>query len=359
MADYQELRNQFIKELDLEPCFVDTVFATLVGNRFPGDPLWVMIVAEPGSGKTEAIRCATGMVRGDLVEWRDKLTVNTLVSHFKTAEGKPSASLLPKLANKVFIVKDFSTIFSMQPRDQQAILGQLHACYDGNYGSSSGLPNDQIYDVKFGFLGVSNLLIDHHILFFRELGDRFLYHRPVLDCTNEVLERILNDSARADARRATLGTASRHLLKQEFKIPSVDRAALDTIKTLSREVARLRCPVIRHYYRRFVEVHPTPEQPSRIALQLKKLALGLCALDIDPIPILRRIAGDSIPPVRLSILKQLGDEPVEVETLLAPSGAVRQETIHDLKLLGIIRVEGKPAKVSLAAPLELTKKGAS
>lgn len=347
--NYEEVRNEFVSTLNVEPIFVDVVFVTLVANQFQGDPLWVIIVAPAGYGKTEIIRSAIGMVEGEQTIMRESLTPRTLISHFKGGSDK-DCSLLPKLRDKVLVIKDFSTLFSINTRDRQEVMSQLHGCYDGTYGKSSGM-DDGRYDVKFGLLGASTDAIDFNDIFNKELGDRFLYFRPKLpadeNAIDKILARIWSQSHYADKRRASLGAKSRKVIKERYKQPELDEGLGVVAIKIAKELAALRRHAERNSYSRQIRLGRV-EFPSRIISQFKKAALGAEVLGIDAKNFIYRLAADSIPYTRRETLRQVASGVGSCKKLkLDMSLPLVQEITEELALLGVIRRKGNPTELSI------------
>ena len=108
---------------------VDIVVATYIANRLPGDPVWLIIIAPSSNTKTELLRSFYGHKNAYFIS---NLTPSTLVSGLKIDKG-PEPSLLPKLNDKLVVLKDFTSVLSMRSENQQEILAQLREAYDGQY----------------------------------------------------------------------------------------------------------------------------------------------------------------------------------------------------------------------------------
>ena len=74
-----------------EMAVVDVALATVLANRGGGDPVWVMLIAPPSSGKTEVLRALGGLPEAHGVS---TLTAQTFASGMK---GNARASLLHRL----------------------------------------------------------------------------------------------------------------------------------------------------------------------------------------------------------------------------------------------------------------------
>ena len=93
------------------------VAACCVAHHLAGDPLWLLILAPSGSGKTEMLRPFSG-----LAFCRDvsKLTPRTLWSGHQAVDP-----LINQLDGKVIIVKEMGTLLSLNRNAIGEVLGQL------------------------------------------------------------------------------------------------------------------------------------------------------------------------------------------------------------------------------------------
>ncbi len=81
------------------------LYGSVLANRLDGDPIWLFLVAPPGSLKTELIM---SMADAPLIVTTTSLTPHVLISGFPSAGGG-DPSLIPKLNGKVLTIKDFTT----------------------------------------------------------------------------------------------------------------------------------------------------------------------------------------------------------------------------------------------------------
>jgi hypothetical protein len=108
---------------------IDVSMAVAVANHFKGDPLWLLIAGAPSNSKTEVLRSLDG--HPDCY-FLSSLSSKTLVSG-KETKGGGEPSSLPRLTNKLLILKDFTSILSLRHGDQKEVLGQLREIADGQY----------------------------------------------------------------------------------------------------------------------------------------------------------------------------------------------------------------------------------
>src|SRR6266852_1662792 len=96
-----------------------------------GPPVWPMLVAPPGGGKTTLIDPIESLPNVHSV---DKLTPNTFLSGQigGNKRGQRKASLLHRIGpSGIVTMPDFSTVLSMKPDDRATILSDLRRIFDG------------------------------------------------------------------------------------------------------------------------------------------------------------------------------------------------------------------------------------
>jgi hypothetical protein len=130
-----ECKAVFHKSFHLEDDhLIDVAAAVYVANLLGADPLWFMIIGPPSNTKTEILQCFAGHQQAVFLS---TLTPNTLVSGFKTKDGF-NPSLLPKLKDKLLVLKDFTSVLSMRQESRTEVIGQLREAYDGKYDKGYG-----------------------------------------------------------------------------------------------------------------------------------------------------------------------------------------------------------------------------
>jgi hypothetical protein len=107
-----------------DDCIIAVTLAAACDRMIPGDPVWLLLVVPSGGTKTELLR--------SLTKWNvynlDSITTHTLVSGkvMKTKDGiAPVQGILPKLNDKILIIKDFTIILTKRNDERNEIFGQL------------------------------------------------------------------------------------------------------------------------------------------------------------------------------------------------------------------------------------------
>src|SRR6185437_15022595 len=112
---------------------------------FPGPSVWPMLVAPPGSMKTELIDALDGLPSVHLI---DRVTPNTFLSG-QIKDGKrpattTSSSLLHRIGpSGIVLYPDFSTILSMNRAHRGSVLADMRRIYDGHLRKEYGTDENQ------------------------------------------------------------------------------------------------------------------------------------------------------------------------------------------------------------------------
>lgn len=340
---------------DGEQLVVDVVLGTVVANRFPGDPVWILVVGPAGAVKTEILRTLSGLKKEIYVV--SSLTRNALISGLATKGKDPS--LLPKLHGKVLVVKDFTAVLSLPADQRLQILGDLRDAYDGEaakaFGSGVGTRS---YKSKFGFIGAVTPKIDAHHTVSQQLGERFLKFRVSARDRLERARKAISNSGKETQMREELTEAVHEVLRacdvrEEESIALSDEQS-ERLLNLADLTALLRSEVDRDGYGRGIRYEPEPEVGTRLAKQLTKLARGIAAIrgkrevTEEEFGVVRRIAQDSLTKKRLAAVsvlyrsyeeghlatKEVGEE------MRMPTSTVN-ELLEDLWLLKVVERQGK------------------
>ncbi len=294
---------------------LDVVLAGIIGEKIGGDPLWVFLIAPPGGSKTELLRSFTG----DLVYHLSDMTSKSFVSGLMLGTGRRRRrvrDLLPELNGKTLIFKDFTTILEKSRDERREIIAQFREVYDGSFAKRVGTADEVIrYESRFGLVAGVTPIIDKHWKVMQQLGERFLKIRW-RENTKEATKRARENEGMENVMRKELIENSTNFIKDlSFdKLPYFSEEDFgDEIQKIATFIAYSRTPIAissnnsDFYY----EQIPTPEVPTRLVKQLKKLAKALAlirgkgVIDEEEIKTIKRVAGDTIPPDRLAVLEAI------------------------------------------------------
>ncbi len=320
---------------------IDLVLAAPL-SVYLDQPLWLMVVGPPSSGKTELLSIIS-QVEG--YHALHNLTAKTLFSGRTEAAG---GFMLREVGeNGILVFPDFTTVLSGDPKSRKIIYNQLRLIYDGRSSLSTGSDTGptRVWEGKVSVIGGVTEKIEAVKERSSDLGERFLYFRyrpPSLQLL------ALGDGPRDQKSRDIVQREVKKFVKQRAKIlgqVTIGEEEKVRIASLAQFIARGRAPVERDGMSREIRWIHQPEQPHRVYIALLRLYQGLLCIHDEqrerPAAILREVAKSTIPESRLRILiiAASSQGPVSQAEVSAasrlPETAVRR-TIEDLIAQGIL-----------------------
>jgi hypothetical protein len=298
-----------------DPIPLLVVLATIVANHLDGDPVWLLLVGPPSSGKTELINACSKLPHVCEVSTFTKAGLLTgSISRKPTATG----GLLVELgAFGIVLCKDFTSVLSEAPETRANVFAALREIYDGQYlrrvGSGGGMT--LAWKGKAGMVAAVTETIDRHLAAIGAMGERFIFCRmPNLDDEGRLAQgraALATSGHETDARAqlaAAVNTFLTPLISDAHQTSIEESADLDWLVSLADLATRCRSVVERDARDRQVELVPQPEATARLTKVLAQLARGLTAIgmhDADLYPILTTLALDGLPKTRRLIIEQL------------------------------------------------------
>lgn len=322
-------------------------------------PTWPLLIAPPGSIKTDLLESLRGLPS---VHFVDEITTKTFLSGKVDEKGRRRtgpASLLHRIGpDGILVAADFST-YTADPKTLQVILAQLRRIYDGNYSREFGTDEhleERDWQGRLTVLAGAVPDVDRHHQLFQKLGERFFRLRwPRAGG----IEAGLRAMRHVPNLAVELRNAAQALLRPILSLPAGGAAPILSapmevrIASLSEFVALSRSYVQRDRTTRDIEGVPVTEGNTRLPQQLCQLARGAALLDgrrsVEDCDFILacRAAFDSLPPARSAVLAPLirGQNPYSVG--LPPSTV--QRALEDLQSVGVVcgsGVDGHAAKLS-------------
>jgi hypothetical protein len=320
----------------------------MVANRASGDPVWLLIIAPPSSGKTEIIVALSDLPDVTVV---GRFTEAGLLSGTPAKDRASDASggLLRLVGDSgILICKDFGAILTMKHETRNLILQALRDVFDGRYDRDVGADGHRKLNWKghCGFIGGTTEAIDSHHAVIAALGDRYISLRLQLPEDAETqADAAIKDSGVEEQMRLELGEAVAGFLGHlDSLLPTIDDHERSRITKLAALVVRCRSIVERDNYNREIVNVPRSEQPARIAKQLAKTYAGLLHIGRDPDAAWRlvvRVGIDSMPAGRRQVLDYLAtqehSQPTDIigEAIRLPTTATRRH-LEDLEAHGVV-----------------------
>lgn len=317
-----------------DPTHIVAALAAAATRHGDGEPCWLLLVAPPSSGKTEAVR-----VLDDTADARlDEVTAAGLLGWSKGKSVRPSGVLSRVGTAALVTLGDLSGLLATSDRGgRDQVFALLRRAYDGHVTRdisppgkvAEGVPEALRWSGRLTVVACVTGAIDRYTAHADQLGARWVYVRLPDRDTGE------KRRASALARRGNL-TALRHAAREAAtalldsigdELPPLPDEVADTIEDAALVTAWGRGAVPRNGYgRRDIEGVPVVEEPMRLVQQLGALARGVLALGLPEeaaASIARRVALDSMPEARRAVLAALG-----TGELLTTSGVARAAGIH-------------------------------
>jgi len=334
-------------EPDLEGARV--LYAAIAAHWLRDSPVWPMIVAPPGSMKTDLLAPLNGLEGVHLI---DKLTPNTFLSGQVEDPKKrrtTSASLLHRIGpSGIVVYSDFSTLTSMNRDHRAGVLADMRRIYDGHlrkeFGTGENL-TDREWRGRLTFVVAATPDIDRSYSVFQILGERFLmvrWHRP--GGIEAALKAMNQDTTLAKKELSEAVQRMFKFVQAHIVEPGLTSEAQHKIAALAEFAVRGRTHVPRSGYNKEIIYLPEPEAATRLAQQLAQLTKGSALLagrsvaGVEDFRLAQRAALDCIPASRRIVLDALMDGRTVGDVNLPK--ATLHYAVEDLKSQGLIAGEG-------------------
>ena len=336
------------------------MLAAVVANHLPGDPVWVLLVGPPSSGKTELLSALSTL---DGIYEVSTFTKAGLLSGSLSNRPDATGGLLAEIgAFGIIVGKDFTSLLSESSETRAGVFAALREIYDGQWSRRVGTAGgtNLAWRGKVGLLAATTETIDRHVSAIGAMGERFVFCRmPTLDEHDRLAQAraALTVGGTEPAARAALADAV-----HAFLTPHLNRKAvvvgleidLDWLVRLADLATRCRSVVERDARDRQVELVPQPEAAARLAKVLAQLGRGLQIIGVAPdkvSAILRTVALDALPKTRRAVIDVIvntrpGSEltAADVADRIGLPTDVTARALDDLAAHAIVRRESGPGQ---------------
>ncbi|PZG36825.1 hypothetical protein C1I98_26185, partial [Spongiactinospora gelatinilytica] len=340
------------------------VAAAIVANDADGDPLWLLLVGPPSSGKTEVLQAVASL---HYIYAAATVTEGALLSGVSNRDRDKDSTggLLRQIGEYgIILCKDFTSVLSQNKDVSAAALAALREVYDGSWDRPVGAGGGRVlsWSGKCGLIGGVTPSIDRYNQVVGALGDRYILLRlPDVDPMS-MAHSALGQGGNQKQMRAELAAAMTGLITgadlSKVTRP-LDPEEARHLADLATFTARARTAVERDSYTREVVVLPQPEGTGRLVGQFRRLLGGLEAIGCDAQTawgILHRVAIDCVPRLRVRVMEALlsaelhtialgGEHDPDQLTTARTAEAVGVDRrtasrhLEDLRLLGLAELE--------------------
>ena len=323
---------------------IDVVLAVALSAKLDGIPLWLIVVGPSGDMKSVQINALEGLPNKEILH---NLTSKTLVNGH--ADKKKYPDLAPQLDKKIVLIPDMAQILQLPPSEKGELWGQLRDLYDGYAGKNSGMGSTAKYSgLKTTLIAGSTPVIDSQILIHQGLGTRELIYRTNGSKNKEkVMQKCFDNEQNEREITDRIRFATTMFLKRNIINTGAKQEILDQIMVMAKYTAYMRTTAEFDQYTNELRNTAYPEEPTRIAKQLKRLYICLKNLDKNypdetALRILWHVAKSCAFPLRLQVFEFLSQNKGDFSTsqlseLLSIGKSTAKRECCLLENLGIIK----------------------
>jgi hypothetical protein len=327
-----------------DPMPLYVVLAAVAANQLPGDPLWLLLVGPPSSGKTELLNPLDGLpgfyrpddftVAGLLTKGRER-SLGGVLGRIDAAGGVG-----------ILVVKDFSTVLAQGPAHRAGMFSVLRRLYDGEVERALGTDGGtQLhFEGKVGLLGASTDAIDQLSDEIGDLGPRMLLYRmPDID-EDAAMRAAARNTGHQKTMRTDLAAAVKPFLRNlDVSVwPLEPEPDVPELRALAQWAVWCRSPVLRDRWGEIEHV-PRREAGMRVYTNLLQLTAGAFTIGLDDITaerLVSQVALDSIPAMRRCVLDAVTTGSTPTTRTLADAVGLPTSVVgrvcEDLAALGIL-----------------------
>lgn len=347
-----EVHAVFLRWLgdDYDLDVLDAVLCVAACEQLEGDPVWLLVVSGSGAAKTETVSPLAGagaFVTSTIASEGALLSGTSKRERAKNATG----GLLRKIGDRgLLVIKDVTSLLSMDRNARGAVLAALREVYDGKWERNLGSDGGQslTWTGRIVVVGAVTTAWDRAHSVIAAMGDRFVLVR--LDSTQGRTKsgrQAIANTGSEETMRAELSDAVAGLLSTVDATVDLALTEAEAERLLAlADIVTLSRTGVEHDYRGDVIDAHAPEMPTRFAKQLTQIMRGAFALGLDrdrALQIATRCATDSMPPLRLAVLLDVAAHPDStthaVRKRMGKPRATVDRTLQALHMLGLVAVD--------------------
>jgi hypothetical protein len=327
---------------------LNSVLAVAASERLSGDPAWLLIISGPGNAKTETCQSLSKLDAHIVSTISSEGALLSGTSDKNRAKGA-TGGLLRKIGDRgLLVVKDFTSILSANRDTRASVLAALREVHDGNWTRNVGTDGGRTltWSGRVVLIGACTTAWDQAHAVIAAMGDRFVLVRSDSSGAGRVTagKRAIRNTGVENVMRKDLSEAVAGLISHVSANQSDDMTdqQVDQILEAANIVTLARTGVEIDYRGDVIDAH-APEMPTRFARQLTQVLRGARAIGMKPpeaMELVIRCARDSMPPLRLAILEDIGKHPdsriIDVRRRLQRPRATADRALQALHVLGLL-----------------------
>lgn len=339
---------------DYDTDALDAVLATAAVERLDGDPLWLLLISGSGNAKTETVQAldGAGAIITSTVSSEGALLSAT---PRKERANDATGGLLRKLEPRgVLVIKDVTSILSMNADSRAQVLGAFREVYDGRWSRNVGTDGGRTLDWagRIAVVGAVTTAWDKAHAAIASMGDRFVLVRMDSSTGRQAAGRqAIGNTGSEEQMRRELASAAAGVLAEMDSAPIVLTEAETDVLLAAADLVTLARTGVEYDYRGDVIDAHAPEMPTRFAKQLAQVVRGGVAIGIERSRALRlaiRCARDSMPPLRLAIIDDIAAHPdsstADIRKRLGKPRATVDRQLQALHMLEVLNCDEHEAE---------------
>jgi hypothetical protein len=311
LADARETFRKWLGE-KYDTDVLDAVASAGAAERLGGDPLWLMVISGSGNAKTETVQPleGAGALVTSTISGEGALLSATARSHGSTG------GLLHKIGSRgLLVIKDLTTLLSMDGKARSVVLAALREIHDGRWERNVGYAGGRTlpWTGRIVVVAACTTAWDEARKLIETLGDRFALIRS--DSTKwrqEAARQAIGNAGSETSMRTELAQVMGVLVASaDVNVRGLTDGEKAQLIKLADLVTWARSGVERDYKGAIVNAHAR-EMPTRFAKQLAMVMRGALSLGISTDEAMRlaaRVARDSFEPLRLDLLRDVAANP--------------------------------------------------
>lgn len=334
---------------------IDITCAAAAVEQLDGDPCWLILISGSGNAKTETVMALTGA--GAFTS--SKVTGEAaLLSGTAKRERSATATggLLRRIgARGILVLKDFTSIISMNTERRNEVLGAFREVYDGHWDRDVGADGGVTltWDGRIVVVAACTTAYDSAHSVIATMGDRFALYR--MNSSASVIrlaagrQSLLNVGDETQMRTELAEAVGLVLKNVQPELAVLTDDVQDQLLRVANLITLGRTAVQRDYRGDVISAE-APEMPTRFAKMLAQIVRGGLSIGMtenEALSIAVHAAGDSMPPLRLDALWDVHQNPGSTyvqcaKRLQKPRNTVDRE-LQALHLIGLLRQEDAPS----------------
>ena len=329
VVGYAEVENKVKLLLPNSPTALKLVLSVAVSCTYKNPlMLWLLLVGVPSSGKTDLVRLIKD---ADATYYLDNLTQNAFISGERATKSNKVHDLLPLLDRHCLVIKDWTSIFSLDEKMTKKLLGDLVGIYDKEFTKFSSRRGNVSYSSAFSQLGcITPATLNKHTNYMNMIGPRFLaYTMPPSNSedANTSYKLIFSDKDRSEIEKEARRYASSYLnqiSKQTINIKPFSKEIQNYLRAAAELMSNCRGIVILQSasfknedgeeVKYFEILDVQVEEPWRAIQQLISLAQYLAfvpgkeEVGIEELAIIKEVVISSMPADRSQALRAIKNQ---------------------------------------------------